>query len=82
MKLKRIMKFKSLLIKIMPYPSTGEHWKVKPGLLVDQLSVYLALSNDIRNKPDQLEFTYQVDDQDGVKYLKFIVVGFESYKYQ
>ena len=58
--------------------STGEQWKVKPGLLVDQLSVYLALSNDISKKPDQLEFTYQVVDEDGVKYLKFIVDGFES----
>ena len=58
--------------------STGKQWKVKPGLLVDQLSVYLALSNDIRKKPDQLEFTYQVVNQDGVKYLKFLVDGFES----
>ena len=58
--------------------STGEQWKVKPGLLVDQLSVYLALSNDIRKKPDQLEFIYQVVDQDSVKYLKFLVEGFES----
>ncbi|MFM1605699.1 MAG: DUF3108 domain-containing protein [Candidatus Pseudothioglobus sp.] len=58
--------------------STGEGWKVKPGLLVDPLSVYLALSNDIRKKPDQLEFTYQVVDQVGVKYLKFLVDGFES----
>ncbi len=58
--------------------STGEGWKVKPGLLVDPLSVYLALSNDISKKPDQLEFTYQVVDQVGVKYLKFLVDGFES----
>ena len=33
---------------------------------------------DIRKKPDQLEFTYQVVDEDGVKYLKFLVDGFES----
>jgi hypothetical protein len=58
--------------------STGEQWEVKPGLLVDQLSVYLALANDIRKKPDQLEFTYQVVDQDSVKYLKFLVDGVES----
>jgi len=58
--------------------SSGEQWEVKPGLLVDQLSVYLALANDIRNKPDQLEFIYQVVDQDGVNYLKFLVEGFES----
>jgi len=58
--------------------SSGEQWEVKPGLLVDQLSVYLALANDIRNKPDQLEFIYQVVDQDGVNHLKFLVEGFES----
>jgi hypothetical protein len=58
--------------------STGKQWKVKPGLLVDQLSVYLALSNDISKNPDQLEFTYQVVDQEGVKYRKFLVDGFES----
>jgi len=58
--------------------SNGDKWNVKPGLLVDQLSVYLALSNDISKRPDQLEFTYQVVDEDGVKYLKFLVDGFES----
>ena len=58
--------------------STGEEWEIKPGLLVDPLSVYLALSNDMIKKPDQDEFTYQVVDQDGVKYLKFIVEGEEN----
>jgi len=58
--------------------STGEQWEVKPGLLVDQLSVYLALANDIRKKPNQSEFIYQVVDQDGVNYLKFLVEGYES----
>ena len=58
--------------------STGEEWEIKPGLLVDPLSVYLALSNDMLKKPDQREFTYQVVDQDGVKYLKFRVDGEEN----
>jgi hypothetical protein len=58
--------------------STGEEWEIKPGLLVDPLSVYLALSNDMLNNPDQNEFTYQVVDQDGVKYLKFRLDGKES----
>jgi len=57
--------------------STGEEWEIKPGLLVDPLSVYLALSNDMLNNPDQNEFTYQVVDQDGVKYLEFRVDGNE-----
>ena len=58
--------------------SSGEEFKIKPGVLVDSLSVYLALSNDMLNNPDQSEFTYQVVDQDGVRYLKFIVDGQEN----
>ena len=58
--------------------STGEQWEIKPGLLVDPLSVYLALSNDMLNSPDKIEFTYQVVDQDGVKYLKFSLDGEEN----
>ena len=57
--------------------STGEEWEIKPGLLVDPLSVYLALSNDMLNKPDQVEFTYQVVDQEEVEYLQFRVEGEE-----
>ena len=49
-------------------------------MLVDQLSVYLALSIDIQNNPDQVEFIYQVVDQDGVKYQKFLVEGYETIK--
>ena len=30
------------------------------------------------NKPNQSEFTYQVVNQDGVKYLKFRVIGQEN----
>ena len=58
--------------------STGEEFEIKPGLLVDPLSVYLALSNDIINKPNQPEFTYQVVDQTGVKYLTFKLDGSEN----
>jgi len=58
--------------------STGEEFEIKPGLLVDPLSVYLALSNDIINKPNQKEFTYQVVDQVGVKYLTFKLDGTEN----
>ena len=58
--------------------SNGDEWEIKPGLLVDPISVYLALSNDIFHMPDQSEFVYQVVDQDGVKYLKFQVEGIEK----
>jgi len=58
--------------------STGSEFEIKPGLLVDTLSVYLALSNDIINKPSQSEFTYQVVDEVGVKYLQFKLNGPET----
>ena len=34
--------------------STGKEWTIDPGNLVDQLSVYLALSIDIQKNPDQV----------------------------
>ena len=58
--------------------SNGKEWKVDPGVLVDQLSVYLALSIDIQNNPDQVEFIYQVVDEDGVEYQKFLFEGYET----
>jgi len=58
--------------------SSGEEFEIKPGLLVDPLSVYLALSNDITSKPNQSEFTYQVVDEVGVKYLQFKLDGSEN----
>ncbi|WP_416677582.1 DUF3108 domain-containing protein [Candidatus Pseudothioglobus sp. Uisw_016] len=58
--------------------SSGEEFEIKPGLLVDPLSVYLALSNDMNNKPSEEEFIYQVVDKTGVKYLKFKSLGAEN----
>ena len=58
--------------------SNGKEWKVDPGMLVDQLSVYLALSSDIQKKPSQVEFIYQVVDEEGVEYQKFFVSGYET----
>ena len=58
--------------------STGKKWTIDPGNLVDQLSVYLALSNDIQKNPDQGEFIYQVADEEGVEYQKFIIEGHQT----
>ena len=55
--------------------SSGKEWEIKPGLLVDSLTVYLALANDMENYPSNSEFTYQVVDQDGVEYLTFEAIG-------
>ncbi|MCS5614385.1 MAG: hypothetical protein NZ771_01115, partial [Candidatus Marinimicrobia bacterium] len=46
--------------------------------LVDQLSVYLALSIDIQKNPGQTEFIYQVAEEDGVEYQKFLLEGYQT----
>ena len=58
--------------------SDGKEWKVDPGKLVDHLSVYLALSIDIQKNPGQVEFIYQVVDEDGIEYQKFLVEGYQT----
>ncbi len=58
--------------------SDGKEWKIDPGNLVDHLSVYLALSIDIQKNPDQAEFIYQVADEDGIQYQKFLVEGYQT----
>tara|TARA_B110000238_G_scaffold18656_1_gene18296 strand:- start:198 stop:887 length:690 start_codon:yes stop_codon:yes gene_type:complete len=58
--------------------SNGDEFEIKPGLLVDTLSVYLALSNDMVKTPNESEFTYQVVDEVGVKYLQFKLDGSEK----
>jgi hypothetical protein len=35
-------------------------WKSKGGNIVDPLSLFLALSHDLKNKPNQDQFSYQV----------------------
>jgi hypothetical protein len=37
-------------------------WKAKQGNIVDPLSLFLALSYDLKDKPNQSEFSYQVAD--------------------
>ena len=58
--------------------SNGEEFKIKPGVLVDSVSVYLALSNDMINTPDKSEFTYQVIGESSVRDLIFKIDGDEN----
>ncbi|HCF47916.1 MAG TPA: hypothetical protein DER62_01420, partial [Gammaproteobacteria bacterium] len=42
-------------------------WKVKKGNVVDPLSLFLALSYDLKDRPNQSEFSYQVADGKSVE---------------
>jgi hypothetical protein len=49
----------SSLTKTQPKVVT---WKAKQGNIVDPLSLFLALTHDLKHKPNQSEFSYQVAD--------------------
>ena len=58
--------------------NNNKKWKIAPGTLVDELSVYLALSQDVKNNPSLKEFTYQVALEEKVKFQTFFISGLES----
>jgi len=52
--------------------------EIEPGGLVDSLSVYLALSEDMKINPEQTVFNYQVANSEGIKRQDFTVAGYET----
>ena len=52
--------------------------EIEPGGLVDSLSVYLALSEDMKLNPEQTVFNYQVANSEGIKRQDFTVAGRET----
>jgi len=52
--------------------------EIEPGGLVDSLSVYLALSEDMKLNPEQTIFNYQVANSEGIKRQDFTVDGRET----
>ena len=56
----------------------NEHrWETNSKSILDELNVYLALSEDIQINPDQDVFTYQVIDEKGINEVNF---KFEDYE--
>ena len=58
--------------------NNNKRWKIIPGTLVDELSVYLALSQDVKNNPTLKEFTYQVALEEEIKFQTFFISGKEN----
>jgi len=46
--------------------------------ILDELSVYLALSEDVQKNPNQDVFTYQVIDEKGINQVNFKFEGYET----
>ena len=70
--------------KIRIYPEKNyaifnneKHWETMSKSILDELSVYLALSEDVQKNPDQDVFTYQVIDEKGINKVNFNFAGNE-----
>ena len=55
-----------------------EHLEIEDNPILDSLSVYLALAEDIIANPSQTEFVYQVAGKRGVEEEKFEFIGLEN----
>ena len=70
--------------KIRMYPQKNyaifnneQRWETTSKNILDELSIYIALSEDVQKNPDQDVFTYQVIDQKGINQVNF---KFEDYE--
>ena len=71
--------------KIRIYPEQNyaifnneQRWETKSKSILDELNVYLALSEDVQINPNQDVFTYQVIDEKGIKQVNFIFEDYET----
>ena len=55
-----------------------KRWETMSKSILDELSLYLALSEDVQKNPDQDVFTYQVVDEKGITQINFKFEGNET----
>ena len=54
-----------------------KRWETQSKSILDELSIYLALSEDVQKNPDQDVFTYQVIDEKGINQVNFKLEDYE-----
>jgi hypothetical protein len=71
--------------KIRIYPQKNyaifnneQRWETISKSILDELSIYLALSEDVQKNPDQDIFTYQVVDEEGINEVNFKLEDYET----
>ena len=71
--------------KIRVYPDQNyaifnneKRWETNSKSVLDELNVYLALSEDVQIHPNQDVFTYQVIDERGINQVNFIFEDYET----
>ena len=55
-----------------------DHLEIEDNPILDSLSIYLALAEDLIANPSQTEFVYQVAGKHGVEEQKFEFIGLEN----
>ena len=55
-----------------------QRWETMSKSILDELSIYLALSEDVQKNPDQDIFTYQVIDEKGINQVNFQLEDYET----
>ena len=55
-----------------------QRWETTSKSILDELNVYLALSEDVQKNPNQDIFTYQVIDEKGINQVNFKFEGYET----
>jgi len=53
-------------------------WEINSADIVDALSIYLHISEDIQEYPNKKVFIYQIVDKKGVNQREFTISGFET----
>ena len=53
-------------------------WEINSADIVDALSIYLHISEDIQEYPNKKAFVYQIVDKKGVTQREFTIDGFET----
>jgi hypothetical protein len=54
------------------------NWKANSNNIVDALSVYLHISQDVQKDPKKKVFSYQIVDKKGINSRDFFIEGFET----
>jgi len=62
------------LIEVLVEPT----WGINSADIVDALSIYLRISEDIQKYPNKKVFIYQIVDKKGVNQREFTISGFET----
>ena len=53
-------------------------WNTTSDYILDELSVYIALAEDLNTNINQGEFSYQVVDEKGIQLITFVYAGTET----